>query len=123
MGAYEQLAKKPGPGPGVGLVFCIGSNCVALGVDPSAPAGSNTFIGSTTLEIELNFRGRFTAEVTPTSAVGGKWSAWLEPDTVGPGDVTTTLWVKGENLDLTALPAGSTDVQVATVQLFVVPAP
>jgi hypothetical protein len=124
MGAYEQLAGKPGPdpGPGVDITFCVLGNCIVLGPDPASP-GTNTFIGSVELEIELNFKGQFTAEVTPTSAAGGTWTAWLDPDIVGPGDVTTTLWVKGENLDLSALPGGTKDVQVAEVSIFVVPAP
>jgi hypothetical protein len=125
MGAYEQLAKKPGPGPGpdVDLVFCVGDSCIPLEPDPLAPPGSNTFIGSVELEIELNFKGKFTAEVTPTSPAGGTWTGWLDPDVIGPGDVTTTLWVRGENLDLGALPGGTKDVQVAEVSIFVVPAP
>ena len=66
---------------------------------------------------------KFTAEITPTSPAGGTWTAWLDPDVVGTGDVTTTLWVRGQNLNLGALPGGSKDVQVAEVRVFVVPAP
>ena len=120
MGAYEQLAKKP---PIIGdLTFCVGSDCVTLEPDPSAPPSSYTYIGHVTLELEMNFRGKLTAEVTPASPAGGKWTGWLDPDIVGPGDVTTELWVKGENLDLSALPGGTT-AQVATVHIYVVPAP
>jgi hypothetical protein len=71
--------------------------------------------------MELNFRGRLTAEVTPIPTINGTWTAWLDPDVVGPGTVTTTLWIKAENLNVAALPGGSTDVQVATVRIFVVP--
>ncbi len=122
MGAYEQTGST-GPGPGAGLTVCIGGSCIHLLPDPSAPASSYTYIGSTSLTIELNFKGRLTATVVATSAAGGTWTAWLVPDIVGPGEVTTELWVKGENLNLAALPAGSTDVQVAVVTLSVVPAP
>ena len=74
------------------------------------------------IELELNFRGQLTAEVTPIPAIGGTWTAWLDPDVVGPGIVTTTLWVRGANLNLAALPGGCTNVHVATVAIFVVPA-
>lgn len=123
MGAYEQLAKKPGPLPDVDLVFCLDGRCLALEPDPGAPSGSNTFIGSALLRVELNFRVRFSATARATSAAGGTWTAWVDPDTIGPGDVTTTLWVRGENLDLAALPAGSQEVQVAAVELSVVLVP
>jgi hypothetical protein len=108
---------------GPDLVFCLGGQCVSLGVDPSVPASSNTYIGSTTVEIEINFRAMFTATATATSAAGGTWTAWLDPAILGPGTVTTALWVRGENLNLAALPAGSEDIQVAQVQVYAAPAP
>ena len=119
MGAYEQLGQKPGPGPNVDLIVCIGGRCFPLLVDPGA---SNTFIGSIELPLESNFRARLTAQVTPDPSINGKWTAWLDPDVVGPGQSRTTLWVRAEGLDLSGIPGGSKDVQVATVSLFAQPA-
>ena len=45
------------------------------------------------------------------------------PEIVGPGDVTVQIWVRVENLDISALPGGLPNVQVAEVKLFVVPVP
>lgn len=101
------------------MTFCIGETCVPLILSPDS---SNTFVGEVLVELELNFAGLLTAEVEATSPAGGTWTAWLVPDLVGPGVVTTTLFVMGEDLDLSAFPAGSTDVQVAQVTLYVVPA-
>jgi len=56
-----------------------------------------------------------------TSPAGGTWTAWVVPDTIGPGPATVTLTVKGENLNLAALPEGSQNVQVAEVEFFVTP--
>ncbi|MBN2133119.1 MAG: hypothetical protein JW741_26700, partial [Sedimentisphaerales bacterium] len=121
MGAYEQLGEKPGPGPNVDLVICLGGTCFPLLADPAAPGSANTFIGSTLLRIESNFTARLTAQVTPDPSIGGKWTAWLDPEVVGPGE-ETTLWIRAENLDLSGIPAGSKDVQVATVSIFAQPA-
>ncbi|UCD00281.1 MAG: hypothetical protein JSW66_10440 [Phycisphaerales bacterium] len=104
------------------LVFCVDGDCISLSVDPSAPASSNTYIGSTPVAFELNFTGIFIAKVTPISPADGTWTAWVEPDVLGPGTVTATLWVRGENLDLASLPAGGGQIQVADVQIYVAPA-
>ena len=122
MGACEQAGTLP-PVFGGDLTVCFGGSCIPLLPDPNAPASSYTYIGYTDVTVNLNFKGKFTVTVTPTSAAGGTWTGWLVPDVVGPGPATMQLWVKGENLDLSAIPAGSTDVQVAEVKLFVVPAP
>ena len=125
IGAYEQLAKKPGPRPvpDVDLKACFGPNCFPLLPDPMAPPSSYTYIGSRDVHVTLNFTGEFSVVVTPTSAAGGTWSGWVVPSIGGPGDVTLTLHVKGENLNLGALPGGATDVQVAEVELYARPAP
>ena len=120
MGPYEQ-AKKVAPLPGVTLIACLQESCFALEPDPSAPLASNTFLGSVDLEIDLNFQARVRATVTAESPAGGKWTGWLEPDVIGPGTSVTTLWVRGEGLDLLALPAGSKNVQVAGVTLSIQP--
>jgi len=120
-----QESYDPGETEGGGnvpqMTVCIGQQCIPLFPDPDAPGSSNTFLGSATLELELNFQGLLTAEITATSPAGGTWTAWLIPDLVGPGLVTTTLWVRGENVDYMALPAASNSVQVAEVSLSIGP--
>ena len=122
MGAYEQLAKQSTPTTTVTLTVSVGDGFMTLVPDPSAPSSSNTYIGTVDVDINLNFRGKLSVTVTSTSAADGKWSAGIDPDTIGPGKAVVTLWVKGENLNLAALPAGSKTVQVAAVEFFVTPA-
>ena len=121
MGAYEQLAKKPTPAPTVELTVSVGDSYIILHSDPSASSASNTFIATVDVDIELNFRGKLSVTAAATSAAGGKWTASVVPDIIGPGPATVTLTVKGENLDLAALPGGSQNVQVAEVEFFVTP--
>jgi hypothetical protein len=118
MGAYEQLGGTIGPPPSIDLTICVGNSCIHLGPDPNSP---NAYIGSTDVTFEMNFRGQFTVDVVPTSPAGGTWTGWLVPDTLGPGTVTGRLWVRGEDLNLAALPPGQ--VQVAEVHIYVAPVP
>ncbi len=121
MGVYEGAVSGGGGFDG-GLTVCIGGSCITLVPDPNAPASSYTYIGSTSLTLTSNFKGKLSATVTPTSAAGGTWTAWLVPDIVPMGTSTVQLWIQGAGLDLSALPAGST-VQVAEVTLYIVPVP
>ncbi len=116
MGAYEQLAKKPGPLPGVTLTFVVGTLYVELTPDPVFP---DTYTGSVRLGInDLSDTRKVYADVTATSAAGGTWTGWAVPDIINPPGGTFTLWVKGEGLILTALPPGSKSVNVAQVDLW-----
>jgi hypothetical protein len=105
---------KPGPDE---IVIGIGGNALVL-----AKSSGNTYTGCTMLTLELNFRALLSVEITPGAGVGGTWSGTLDPDTIGPGEVTTQLCVTVEDLDISGLSPGS-DVQIATVSLFAVPAP
>jgi chitodextrinase len=122
LGAYEGTGTVSPP-IDVDLTVCIGSSCIHLLPDPNVPASSHTYIGYTNVGIELNFKGKLSVKVTPTSPAGGTWTGWVVPDVVGPGAVIVQLWVRVEDLDTGALPGGATDVQVAEVKLFVAPAP
>ncbi|MEN6425756.1 MAG: choice-of-anchor Q domain-containing protein [Phycisphaerales bacterium] len=121
MGAYEGAAASGGGFDG-GLTVCIGSSCMTLLPDPNAPASSYSYIGNTSVTIQLNFKGQLSATATATSAAGGTWTAWVVPNIVGPGTVTVQVWVQVVGLDISVLPGGST-VQVAEVKLYVVPVP
>jgi len=114
MGAYEQLAKKPGPTPGIDLTFLFSGRQTVLTPDPVFP---NTFTGSIKAEIELNMKLQLTVDVTATSAAGGMWTGWTVPDVVNPPGGPITVYVKGENLNLAALPPSGPSVQVAAAEL------
>jgi len=104
------------------LVVCFLGTCITLESDPSTSRSSNVFIGSASVEFEINFRATLSVEVTAASAAGGTWTGWVDPENaVGPGTVTVTIRVRGENLDLSALSPLGTSVQVADVSLFLVP--
>ena len=121
MGVYEQPAKKPAPAPAVDLTVSVGDGYITLHPDPSASSSSNTFIASVDVDIELNFQGRLRVTAVSTSPAGGKWTASVVPEIIGPGPATVTLTIKGENLNLAALPTGAPSVQVAQVEFFVTP--
>jgi hypothetical protein len=118
MGAYEQLAQKP-PASTPNLNVVITNYLIPLKVDPNAPSSSNTYIGS----LAVNLNGvptvlQLRVDVTATSAAGGTWTGWAVPSTVSPTQTLTTIWVRGQNLNLAALPAGLKDVQVAEASLY-----
>ncbi|MBM4026400.1 MAG: hypothetical protein FJ280_13505 [Planctomycetes bacterium] len=124
MGAYEQLAKKPGPTPtpGVTLLVCMGEDCIILDRDPDT-SGSSTYLASVQVNIgTLGFRARINVVVTPTSPAGGTWTGWVIPDVVGPGPAPVTLMIRCENLNVAALPSGAKSVRVAEVEFFATPA-
>jgi hypothetical protein len=123
MGAYEQIAKKPAPTPAIGLTVCMeGSQCITLDPDPGSSSTSSNYLASVEVDIELNFPAQLTVVVTPTSAAGGNWTGWVIPDVVPAGKTTVTLMIRGENLNLAALPAGAQTVQVASVEFYAGPA-
>jgi len=120
MGAYERSGAVAPP-MDMDLTVCIGGNCIKLSPDPNVPPSAHAYIGHTNVGIELNFKGKLSVTVTGTSPAGGTWTGWVVPDVVGPGAVTVQLWVRVEDLDISALPGGAKNVQVAEVKLFVVP--
>jgi hypothetical protein len=124
MGAYEQLGKTtPTPSSVPTLTVSVGDGSFTLSPDPNAASSSNTYYGTVALDINLNFKAKLSVIVTSTSAADGKWSGGLAPDTIAPGKATVTLWVRGQNLNLAALPSGSKSVQVAQVDVYAAPAP
>ena len=108
---------KPDPDQ---IIIGLGENAIVLAKDPGGPAA--TYSGCVDLDLELNFRGLLSVEITPAAGVVGTWTGTLSPEVVGPGSATTTLCVTVEGLDISTLPPGK-GVQIAVVSLFVVPAP
>ncbi|MBN1507046.1 MAG: hypothetical protein JW955_09380 [Sedimentisphaerales bacterium] len=122
MGAYEQLASKPVPGFAGELTFLFTGNGRqgVLTVDSVYP---DTFTGSLTLGVETTVKLQLVVDVIATSSAGGRWTGWTVPDTVSPPSGTVTLWVKGEGLNLTALPSDAKSVQVAEAELSAILVP
>jgi len=115
-----------GSGPGGTVptstpVFRFGNNCAPLVPDPTAPAWSKTYIGSMMLSINANFRGRYSATVDPVSSTDRQWTAWVEPEILGPGQVTAALRVRVQNLNLADVGTSGNQVQVAVVHVYVEP--
>ena len=94
---------------------------IALTLDPNAPDPNHTVLGQAQLILNLNFKAQLLVQIIPASAAGGNWTAWLVPEVLGPGsELSTELWIKGEDVDLEML-AGQGEYVLATVNILVVP--
>ena len=122
MGAYEQAAVTPEPpepeweeSAGTDIMFVVPS--VSPGYPPVTVTGSASF------SFYMNFPGILSVVVTPTSAAGGTWTAWFDPDpgVVGPGTVSVTVRVRGENVDIAQLSPGTH--KLAELRIYVQPVP
>jgi len=105
-----------------GFVVRIGSDAIRIERDVTAPNPATTFIGCTTATVQANFRARLSVEVTATSAAGGNWTGSIAPEIVEAGTTVVEICVRGENVDLSAVPPGR-DRQLASTSVFAVPAP
>lgn len=111
---------KPDPSDGPdSILINIGGNPLLL---QQAPMSPGSYAGCANITVHLNFQAQLSVEITPGTGVGGTWTGTLDPDIVGPGEVTTEICIEVVGLNLGALPPGS-DVQVATVTLLAAPAP
>ncbi len=113
---------KPDPDPKPGpdsIVINISGNPLALQQVPGSPG---SYGGCADLTVVLNFQAQLSVQITPAPGVGGTWTGTLDPDILGPGEVTTELCIEVVDLDISSLPPGN-DVQVATVTLLAAPAP
>ncbi len=108
---------EPGPGPG-SIVINVGGNPLMLQLVPGSTA---SYAGCADITVQLNFQAQLSVSVTPAAGVGGTWTGTLNPDIIGPGEVTTELCIEVVGLNIGALPPGS-NVQVATVTLMAAPA-
>jgi len=117
MGAYERAGASPEPDPNVQDGVWVEVPEVA----PDFPI--NLQSDPETYQVCLNFPAILTLQVTPTSAAGGTWTAWFDPDpgVIGPGCVDVTIVVRGENVDLSQLSPGIQ--QVAQLSIYIQPAP
>jgi hypothetical protein len=80
------------------------------------------FKGCTDMVVESNFALVLSASISKTGAIAGDYSVSLDPSTLASGGGTVKVCATLENAVLTGQPAGTKDVQVATVKIKVKPA-
>jgi hypothetical protein len=77
--------------------------------------------GSLDLEVRCNFNLTFVSEIVPNGTVGGTYSSsFVNADIDAPGGIAT-LSAKLENADISGVPGGLFDVEVASIKVKVVP--
>jgi len=77
--------------------------------------------GSLDLQVRCNFNLTFVSEIVPNGTVGGTFSSgFVNADIDAPGG-TTTLTATLEDADISNVPGGLFDVEVATIKVKVVP--
>ncbi len=118
-GAYEGATTTPGPVWQELRTFEITFDV------PTGVTGLVTLNGAYSHQIETNFVAELKLDVVATSAAGGTWTVWFDPDPgyVGPGNTSVSWRVRGENVNVGALTPGALDVTVAEVTISVRPAP
>lgn len=79
------------------------------------------FKGCTNMVVESNFDLILSASITSTGAVAGDYAVSLDTTSVHAGSTTVKVCATLTNANLTGQPAGTQDVQVATVKIKVKP--
>jgi len=127
MGAYEQVGSGPGPGPGPGPGWLA---VTTIDVQYDVPATPPNFpisvsAGPLLNTVQLNFQAELMLGVVATSAGGGDWTAWFNPDPnpIGPGNVNVTYYIHGTNFKPWLLPPNTPDVKIAELTFYARPAP
>ncbi len=80
------------------------------------------FKGCTDMVVESNFNLVLSASISKTGAIDGDYSVSLDPSTANAGSTTVKVCATLTKAVLTGQPAGTKDVQVATVKIKVKPA-
>jgi hypothetical protein len=81
----------------------------------------HTFKGCTDMTVESNFNLTLSASISKTGAIDGSYSVTLNPTDANAGSTTVQVCATLKNANLTGQPAGTKDVQVATVKIKVKP--
>ena len=82
----------------------------------------HSFRGCVDMIVESNFDLVLSATITKTGAIPGDYSVSLDHTTAGSGSTTVKVCAELKNASLAGQPAGTKDVQVATVKIKVKPA-
>jgi len=80
------------------------------------------FKGCVDMVVESNFNLVLSASISKTGAIAGDYSVTLDPSAANAGSTTVKVCATLTNAVLTGQPAGTKDVQVATVKIKVKPA-
>jgi hypothetical protein len=80
------------------------------------------FKGCTDMIVESNFNCILSSSIAKTGAIDGSYSSSLDPTNCPAGSTTVKVCATLTNANLTGQPAGTTNVQVATVKIKVKPA-
>ena len=89
-------------------------------ISQQVPMSPGSYAGCADITVQLNFQAQLSVDITPAAGVGGTWTGTLNPDIIGPGEVTTELCIEVVNLNIGSLPPGTN--QVAPVTLLAAPA-
>lgn len=79
------------------------------------------FKGCVDMSVESNFNLTLSASISKTGAIDGSYSVSLDPTDCNAGSTTVKVCATLKNANLTGQPAGTKDVQVATVKIRVKP--
>ena len=116
--------------PGVDIITDVGYYISIDNTDPitiTSDARSNdpirSFTGSTTLTFESNVVAQIYLSIEGTSMAGGSWDATASPDIIGLGTTDVIVAINVSNLNLLALPGGTTGFKVAQLTISVLPLP
>ncbi len=80
------------------------------------------FKGCIDMTVESNFNLILSASISKTGAIDGSYSVSLDPTAANAGSTTVKVCATLTGANLTGQPAGTKDVQVATVKIKVKPA-
>ena len=81
----------------------------------------HTYEGCLDLEVLCNFDLTMSCSITPTGAIEGEYSCYMQNSDVDIPGGTATVCARLEDANLTGQPGGSRDIHVATVTIRVVP--
>jgi hypothetical protein len=79
------------------------------------------FKGCTNMTVESNFNLALSCSISKTGAIDGSYSCSVDPTNCNAGSTTVQVCATLTNANLTGQPAGTKDVQVATVKIKVKP--
>ena len=83
----------------------------------------NQYQGCADIQIQTNIDIELSCSIQPNGAVPGDWSCSVTPSMLEASGGTVELCAEVKKPDLSKTPGGSTNVNVATVSLKVVPVP